>query len=655
MCYGILRLFISNPPQLQPEPSLPILSKAPMEMGLGYILFTKIHALLAIIAPSRPQPGISMIGDAPSLPNAQPQTQPGLDSGPPKGLAAERIQLITSSIATQASLRTLEVGQIVNARILEVGSQGSLKLEIEGQQLTASSPTGLQPSPGQNIQLQLISATTPPLFRVLLTSLANEQAAQAQLLRQLLPRQSGLDQLFDQLGQLLSGNQTAERLPTASPQPDTSLERTLVQLVRLIGSQQLGPTQSQALAQPLSQALQQFASQSGNSQLQQALYHIAQQLSTSQPSTNSPEAQLQQALNQIAQQLSIGQNSATHQEARVQLQQALNQIAQQLGVQTTNQSPAKSPQTSPQLQQSLGQAAQSQGTTATNQTTSVQTASLAQAAAQAAAASQASSIQQAQQTQQAKELDELLRLISGHSLDNQKQLGPETVRSLFLASGLFLEAGLAQSRTPRADDLKSLLLRMVTILQGNSHQNGVQHLIQRLISRSQNPKPEGAQQELQTQVLHQLRKATEGALAKLELQQLQSLPQKEDEARQSWHFALTLNEEAKFREVEARITREQARRQQQDSERWNVDLHFDFEASGPMDARIQLQQTQIQVNFWASRSQTLERIRTLLPRLERALAKAGLEVTQLGAWPGAQSRPKERTLAPASGLVNLRA
>lgn len=644
----LLRLEASGP-QSEPE--------------LGDILEIRLHGL---------SQETFMIGDAPSLPSSR--TTSDLASGTGNSplsapSATNKVEAITSNIQTQANTRVLQVGQTLSARILEVGNN-EVRLEVGNQSLRASLPPNLSASdlrPGQPVQIQVLSLGNPPLLRLVLPT--EEDSAQAQLMRLSLPRQSGVNTLLEQLNQLLSGK----------PESNASPERLLLQVV-----QQLGQLQADTrVRQVLAQVALHLAGQQSNSQMQQALTEVARQLANPNASPSSLN-QLQQALNQMAQQLAA-QSPAAQQAGPNQLQQALaqliqqnsnpgqtnnqlqqlfNQLAQQLG----SQSPSVN-----QIQQALSQVAQQLGSQGPTSPQQLQEAAkdiaqkIAQQPGQVQINNQTAQANQVNQlspqataqaattpaAQEAKEVEELLRLLNDHSL-NEKQLGPAQLRGLFLGSGLFLEASLAQSRAPRANDLKSLLLRVATILKSNSHQDGLQHLLQRFTGRNQSGPPQNTQEMLQTQVLTQLRKATEGALAKIELQQLQSLPPKGDEQRQSWHFALTLNEEARFQEVEAHIEREKSRKRQEE-DRWNVELHFDFEASGPLDARIQLQQRVIQVNFWASRAQTLERVKELLPRLEAALKKAGLEVGTLAAWPGAQPKAKATAPLPATNLLNLRA
>lgn len=654
---------------------------------LGDILEIRLHGLVEEIL---------MIGDASSLSSTRSTSETSSSSSATSitaPSASARVEAITSNVQTQANARVLQVGQTLSARIIEVGNQ-EVRLQVGNQTLRASLPPGLSSAdlrPGQPVQIQVLSLGNPPLIRLMLPT--EEDSAQAQLMRLSLPRQSGMNNLFEHLHQLLSGGQEGNTKPErlllqviqllGPLQADAKVRQALGQLVQQLANQHTSPQMQQALNQVAQHLASPHTSPSGNSQLQQAIKEVAQLLTqqsqsgtqpqqglaqpTQSPDTQAPLAQhdrgqLQQKLSQLLQQIASQTTSGTPSNA-TQIQQALRQLAQQLGP----QSPGSSPSSNQQLQETVKEVARQTGQPDIKQPaaqirvqTQIQPPVQVQAQPQTQPQIQpqpnqiSAQIAAAQTTQQTKELEEVLRLLNEHSL-GEKKLGPELLRGLFLGSGLFLEAGLAHSRTPRANDLKSLLLRMVTILQSANQQGAVHQLLQRFAARSQAAQQQGTQESLQSQALHQLRKATEGALAKLELQQLQSLPPKGDESRQSWHFALTLNEEARFQEVEARIEREKSRKHQQDEDRWNVELHFDFEASGPVDARIQLQHKCIQVNFWASRRQTLERIKTLLPRLESALTKAGLEVGLLAAWPGAQPKAKDADPPPATNLLNLRA
>jgi hypothetical protein len=290
------------------------------------------------------------------------------------------------------------------------------------------------------------------------------------------------------------------------------------------------------------------------------------------------------------------------------LQQALQQAINQKLNQTLR------PTVQPTLQQALNPSAPAQAQPSTNA---------------------ASVLQQLSGTPLEQNLKPLVEILNNHRLDPDR-LSETLVRGLILNSGLFLEANLARKREEPAD-LKSALLRLVTQLRSGAETQPNNSLVNLLYQRLQPQGDKGSASPLserQQQLLNQLRGSAEGALAKVEIRQLNSL-QQSDDSRQTWQLTLPLLDQQRIKDLELQIQRDKERQEQGgQGDSWTVNLHFDFDSSGPMDVRIQLKQEEIGVVFWAQWPKTLQRLGQLLPKLERSLKKAGLSLTQLSAYPG---------------------
>jgi hypothetical protein len=253
-------------------------------------------------------------------------------------------------------------------------------------------------------------------------------------------------------------------------------------------------------------------------------------------------------------------------------------------------------------------------------------------------------------------LPQLVELLSNQVLTSER-ISPRVIESLFLASGLFLEARLARADRAEPQDLKAALLRLVALLQPGGSEalpdSPFVALFQRLFKgvREKNDNLVALSLELQDKALKQLRQAAEGALAKLEIRQLNSLPQ-QDEARVLWQFALPLRDEDQVRDLEIQIEREKAREANQDGDRWTVNLHFDFASTGPLDVRVNLKQETVDVALWALRQETLEQVTHQLPQLHRRLEQVGLEVRQLNLYRGTAPRPALHPALAENGLLH---
>lgn len=251
-------------------------------------------------------------------------------------------------------------------------------------------------------------------------------------------------------------------------------------------------------------------------------------------------------------------------------------------------------------------------------------------------------------------LRELVELLTRQTLQPQR-LSPELVRSLVLASGLFLEANLARRRD-QPSDLKSALLRMVSLLRSgvDAPQPGLMgQIYSRLMQGERGKAAQPPPADRPQQLLAQLRGAAEAALAKVEVRQLHSL-QQSDENRQTWQLTLPMIDQQQRKDLDIRIQREKAKGQQQGQEQWTVELHFDFDASGPIDVRLNLKQETLGVVFWSQWPETHKRVGQLLPKLQQSLERIGLQVGQLNAFAGIAPKPPEES-SSVTGLLNLTA
>ncbi|MBF0255023.1 MAG: flagellar hook-length control protein FliK [Gammaproteobacteria bacterium] len=407
--------------------------------------------------------------------------------------AALLSKMVSASPGNNPLSRLMDLGQVVNAKVLNQDPNGQLRLLLNGQTLKAMLPHLPQLGAGDSISLQLLSMGNPPQLKVL--GFGSQNSPENQLLRQLLPRQGTLQQLFQQLGVSQSGTQSS---------PQSGIQSSIL---------------------------------------------------------SSPQSPLQ----------------------------SLSQLAQSLPSATAGQN-----------------------------------------------------------------LSQLAEILAAKTLSPQR-INAELISSLVQSSGLFLEANLARKRDDPTD-LKSALLRMVAQLRSGTDSTQNLGLMGALYGRllQSNKGPAAGLSERQQQLLNLLRNSAEGALAKVEIRQLSSL-QQNDETRQSWQLALPMLDEQKCKDLELRIQREKNKKNPEEGDLWTVNLHFDFDSSGPMDVRINLQKDSVGVVFWTQWPETLQRVGELMPKLELALERAGLEVKQLSAYPGSAPQPSETPRGAEESLLNVTA
>ena len=135
--------------------------------------------------------------------------------------------------------------------------------------------------------------------------------------------------------------------------------------------------------------------------------------------------------------------------------------------------------------------------------------------------------------------------------------------------------------------------------------------------------------------------AVESGLARIQTQQLASVPQ-DDASRQVWQMEIPFRDQKEFQSLLMRIERDKDSNKPQASEStWTVSLNFNIGELGHMHSKVRLTRNVVSVHFWADETPTLEKISRHMPRLELALQKLGLEVNHMTAAQGKPPDPVE--------------
>lgn len=140
--------------------------------------------------------------------------------------------------------------------------------------------------------------------------------------------------------------------------------------------------------------------------------------------------------------------------------------------------------------------------------------------------------------------------------------------------------------------------------------------------------------------LAELESQTEGALARLQLHQIRSLPGSE-QSLPSWSFELPVR--GQERSDLFQITIEEQRRSGGSDENgarsWAITLAFELPPLGPIHARLQLENGRVGTTFWAGTAATTALIRENLADLAQRYRQAGLEDSGMHCY---QGQPPER-------------
>ncbi|WP_275097606.1 flagellar hook-length control protein FliK [Sedimenticola hydrogenitrophicus] len=207
------------------------------------------------------------------------------------------------------------------------------------------------------------------------------------------------------------------------------------------------------------------------------------------------------------------------------------------------------------------------------------------------------------------------------------------IRQSLTESGLFLEAHLL-NRQSTGNDFKEHLLRLLQALQPLQ------------AAPTGDPAGKAADpgttlQLLAARLFAELQHQAEGALARVQLHQLASLPQDENSHKQLWQFELPIAHPEGHDEFLIQFERE-ARPAAEAGDRWSVMLNFNIPPTGPVRARLSLIADEISSHFTAEDVEGACRIEQLLPTLYEAFSRAGLKVGKLTAAQGvAVSRPDQ--------------
>lgn len=135
----------------------------------------------------------------------------------------------------------------------------------------------------------------------------------------------------------------------------------------------------------------------------------------------------------------------------------------------------------------------------------------------------------------------------------------------------------------------------------------------------------------------ELQRQTEGALARVQLNQLSSLPQ-ERQAGMEWLVELPVRREQETDVWNLRISRhaghDDQRGQADAGGGWSVMLAFDLPGIGPLQTRVNLRGDQISAQFFSRAPGTLALVQEHLPLLQARLRQAGLGIDELSCHHG---------------------
>ncbi len=154
--------------------------------------------------------------------------------------------------------------------------------------------------------------------------------------------------------------------------------------------------------------------------------------------------------------------------------------------------------------------------------------------------------------------------------------------------------------------------------------------------------------------LAQLLRAVESGLARLQTQQLASVPV-DDTTKQVWQFEIPLRESKDINTLLMRIEQEDADQQNDmDGSTWTVNLNIDMDEMGHIHSKVRLTGEHVSTHFWAERDQTVQKISGYMDKLAHNFELLGLTVQHMTASLGVPPDPVE-IIAIESSLLDEQA
>ena len=235
-------------------------------------------------------------------------------------------------------------------------------------------------------------------------------------------------------------------------------------------------------------------------------------------------------------------------------------------------------------------------------------------------------------------LDRVLR-DSGVKL---QQLGPTQVKQAVQHSGLFHETRLAHALPAEPADTKTRLLQLLTRFEAETDlELGLDPARPRPApdAGDKSAPPRGA---ITDSLLARLTRLVEASVSRIQLQQAATLPT-EESPRQAWQLDLPVQLADESHDLMLRIERDTTGQDTHGGSTWAVNLVFQFDSIGTLQARVGLSGERVSTTFWSDRGNTHRRVEQRLPSLQQAFEAQGLEVVHLSGVLG----------APAESLIRI--
>lgn len=244
----------------------------------------------------------------------------------------------------------------------------------------------------------------------------------------------------------------------------------------------------------------------------------------------------------------------------------------------------------------------------------------------------------------------------GALLPKEELMTAEGLKQGISNSGVFLEAKLA-NLLPSQSDMKAQLLILADALQkvqGNQAGVSSTEIIRPATSQATNAAPTKTLPEILVEVIDKdnaLLNKTEGAIARIVLDQLGSLPQNDDK-QNAWQIEIPFTDGHHTDTVKLKINRESKANQTTDKANWSIALELNPPGLGTLHSKISLVDDRIDTYFWSDQQTTTALVREHLDLLSTRYTQAGLAVGQLNALEGTAPNTKSTDTSLLPSLLD---
>lgn len=236
-------------------------------------------------------------------------------------------------------------------------------------------------------------------------------------------------------------------------------------------------------------------------------------------------------------------------------------------------------------------------------------------------------------------------------LSKDDLLSAEGLKRGLSNSGVFLEAKLSNQQMPLQGDLKGHLLTLANALekfQGSHNMSSAKTIHPTTSQTSDFSSAKTALDVFSEAMADELLNKTEGAIARIVLDQLESLPQNGGK-QNVWRAEIPITDDHHTDSVKLKINRESSANQTDNQANWSVVLELNPPRLGTLHARISLVDDVIDTYIWSDQQATMALVRDHLDQLSASYTQAGLVVGKLNALEGTPVKvePSGSLLMPA--------